>query len=234
MTIPSRTRAETGTVWRARRAAGESTILPDGCMDLIWNGREVLVAGPDTAPYRHRSQRPETLVGLRLPPGTVPLVLGVPADVLRDRRVALDDIWTPERARRWGERLAEADDPAAVLRELAGTRTWEAPTWLAPAAAALGAGHRIDECADHLSMTPRTLHRQSSRYFGYGPKVLQRILRMRAALDDLAAGGDPAEVASGHGYADQSHLHREMMSLTGRTPASFRSHALTPDQPSAQ
>ncbi|RPA12971.1 AraC family transcriptional regulator [Gordonia sp. OPL2] len=190
-------------------------------MDLIWTGREVLIAGPDTVPYRHRSRGPETMVGLRLPPGTVPVVLGVPADVLRDRRVTLDDIWTPGRARRWGDLLAAADDPAAVLRELASIRTWEAPAWLGAAAAALGAGHRIDECADRLSMTPRTLHRQSSRYFGYGPKTLQRILRMRAALDDLTAGVDPADVAAWHGYADQPHLHREVVALTGRTPASF-------------
>ncbi|NED60861.1 helix-turn-helix domain-containing protein, partial [Streptomyces sp. SID10244] len=67
----------------------------------------------------------------------------------------------------------------------------------------------------------RTFHRHSSRFYGYGPKTLQRILRMRAALGDLADGRDLTASAYGHGYADESHMHREFVELTGQGPSAF-------------
>jgi hypothetical protein len=33
----------------AAEAAG--AVLPDGCMDIVWTGAELRVAGPDTAPH---------------------------------------------------------------------------------------------------------------------------------------------------------------------------------------
>ncbi|MGC4960256.1 helix-turn-helix domain-containing protein [Gordonia sp. DT101] len=210
-----------GTVWRARHTAGESTILPDGCMDLIWTGRRVLVAGPDTGPYRYRADSAESMVGLRLPPGMAPNVLGHPAERLRDRRVDLADLWSDTEAQRWCTRLSEGDDPAAVLDEIAHTMVWDPPAWLAPATALLAAGVRVEECADRLGMTVRTFHRHSSRFYGYGPKTLQRILRMRAALGDLTVGRDLTAAAYRHGYADQPHMHREFVELTGRGPSAY-------------
>lgn len=51
--------------------------------------------------------------------------------------------------------------------------------------------------------------------FGYGPKMLVRILRMNQAVD-LARSGTPfAEVAARIGYADQAHLAREVKALAG-------------------
>ncbi|WAC56132.1 helix-turn-helix transcriptional regulator [Gordonia sp. SL306] len=221
MTAGRRAGPPAGTVWRARHPAGESTILPDGCMDLIWTGRRVLVAGPDTGPYRYRADSAESMVGLRLPPGVAPGVLGHPAERLRDRRVDLADLWSDTEADRWCSLLSEADDPAAVLDDIARTRMWDAPAWLAPAAADLAAGVRVGECAERFGMTVRTFHRHSSRFYGYGPKTLQRILRMRAALGDLAAGRDLTASAYRHGYADEPHMHREFVELTGRGPSTF-------------
>jgi len=40
-------------VWR-RKAVGELRVVPDGCMDLIWAGGELLVAGPTRV---HMSRR---------------------------------------------------------------------------------------------------------------------------------------------------------------------------------
>ncbi|MYR04958.1 helix-turn-helix domain-containing protein [Gordonia sp. SID5947] len=188
-------------------------------MDLIWTGRRVLVAGPDTGPYRYRADSPQSMVGLRLPPGMAPAILGHPAERLRDQRVDLADLWSGIVSDRWCSRLSEADDPATVLGEIARTRTWDPPTWLAAAADDLAAGVRVDECADRFGLTVRTFHRHSSRFFGYGPKTLQRIFRMRAALGDLAAGRGVAATACRHRYADQSHMHREFVELTGHGPS---------------
>ena len=44
-------------------AATRSRILPDGCLDLIWDGRELLVAGPDSAARWHDSPAGTTTPG---------------------------------------------------------------------------------------------------------------------------------------------------------------------------
>ena len=46
-----------------------------------------------------------------------------------------------------------------------------------------------------------------------------KLVRFDRAVHRLAAGHGAALVAADSGYADQSHLHREVMAFTGVTPA---------------
>ncbi|MGY2063123.1 helix-turn-helix domain-containing protein, partial [Nocardia gipuzkoensis] len=81
----------------------------------------------------------------------------------------------------------------------------------------LAGGVSVAATADELELGPRRLHRMSLAAFGYGPKVLARVLRMQRALA-LARDGIPfAETASRAGYADQAHLAREVHRLSGRS-----------------
>jgi AraC-like DNA-binding protein len=59
------------------------------------------------------------------------------------------------------------------------------------------------------------LHRRSLAAFGYGPKLLGRILRLNRALDLARAGTPYATVAAQAGYADQAHLSRDVKQLAG-------------------
>lgn len=227
--------AALGTVWSARHSVGPAEILPDGCMDLIWTGRRLLVAGPDTRPHRHVCAVVEEMVGIRLSPGVAPCVLGVPAEELRDLRVDLTDLWRETEVGPWVDALATGAEPAAVLHRLADIRRWELPGWVVPVSGALAGGSRVDGAVDLLDGTTRTLHRRSLRHFGYGPKTLQRILRVRAARADLAAGVEPSVVAADRHFADQSHMHREFVDLVGRAPGTFvRRRPRTTNQSSAQ
>ncbi|WP_435823673.1 helix-turn-helix domain-containing protein, partial [Micromonospora haikouensis] len=78
---------------------------------------------------------------------------------------------------------------------------------------------RLRRPADGL--TPRALHRRCQALFGYGPKTLARILRMRRALALARAGTPLAEVAAASGYADQAHLSRDVRDLAGVAPAAL-------------
>ncbi|MYQ31412.1 helix-turn-helix domain-containing protein, partial [Streptomyces sp. SID4956] len=80
---------------------------------------------------------------------------------------------------------------------------------------ALDAGRPVAGTADELGLGARQLHRRSLTAFGYGPKTLARILRMRRALALARAGVPFAETAVLAGYADQPHLSREVRRLTG-------------------
>ncbi|NES30114.1 helix-turn-helix domain-containing protein [Micromonospora terminaliae] len=204
------------------RGDGPVRVLPDGCLDLLWSSRSgLLVAGPDRTAHLSVSVPGERWVGLRLPPGTGPAVFGVPADELRDQRVPLADLWG-RAAADLADRVAAADAPvAAVLEEVAlgRLRAADGPDPLgARVAARLAAGATVAATAAEVGLGARALHRRSRLLFGYGPKTLARILRMRRALDLAGAGTPLAEVAVLAGYADQAHLTREVRELAGVPP----------------
>lgn len=77
------------------------------------------------------------------------------------------------------------------------------------------AGLPVTRMAAELGFSERQLHRRCLPVFGYGPKTLTRILRMRRAVD-LARRGTPfAAAAATAGYADQAHMSREVRALNG-------------------
>ncbi|MGW2013851.1 helix-turn-helix domain-containing protein [Streptomyces sp. NPDC001927] len=200
-------------------------VLPDGCMDLLWHDGRLFVAGPDTFAYVPEAG-PGPYAGLRFAPGDAPALLGVPASVLRDRRVELGALWGEARARRLAERVSAAPDPAAALEALAVDRAADAqdPDPLIRAVARrLAAGRPVGETAEAVGLGARQLHRRSLDAFGYGPKTLARILRLQRALALVRAGVPYAEAALRAGCADQAHLARETRALAGTTLSAYAS-----------
>lgn len=203
-------------MWTNARATGSHRILPDGCMDLIWADGALLVAGPDTT--AHLADGAGTYTGLRFPPGTAPTVLGVPAHELRDLRVPLAELWAADDVGRATDRVARTPQRGRALEQIAARRLRDGmpphPA-ITAVARALRAGSSVGAVADSVGLSARQLHRRSLDAFGYGPKMLARVLRMNRALD-LVRGGIPfAETAYRAGYADQSHLTREVKELAG-------------------
>ncbi|MDW8805765.1 helix-turn-helix domain-containing protein [Streptomyces scabiei] len=196
---------------------GSGRVLPDGCMDLLWHDGRLLVAGPDTRAYVTGGSS-GGWAGLRFFPGQAPAFLGVPAHELRDRRVALADLWPPADVRRLTARVNAAPDPVSGLEEVVLERAAEVgrpDPVLRQVVAALDAGRPVAVTADELGLGARQLHRRSLAAFGYGPKTLARVLRLRRALA-LARDGVPfAETAARSGYADQAHLARDVRELAG-------------------
>ncbi|CAL9290275.1 helix-turn-helix domain-containing protein [Streptomyces sp. SudanB182_2057] len=192
-------------------------VLPDGCMDLLWSEGRLLVAGPDTRPYAPEGpDRP--WAGIRFFPGTAPALLGVPAHELRDLRVEVADLWPAARVRRLCDRVAAAPDPARALEGIALERAAEAEApdpLLRRLVECLDEGRPVSAAAAELGIGERRLHRRCLTAFGYGPKTLARILRLRRALALARAGTPYAETAVRAGYADQPHLAREVRRLAG-------------------
>nr|WP_202478126.1 helix-turn-helix domain-containing protein [Streptomyces sp. SID5470] len=188
--------------------------MPDGCMDLLWHEERLLVAGPDTRAYV-TDGAPSTWTGLRFPPGCAPAFLGVPAHELRDRRVELADLWPVSEVRRLRSRTAKASVPATALENIALERAAPPDPALRALVAALDAGRPVAATADEIGLGARQLHRKSLVAFGYGPKTLARILRLRRALALAGAGVPFAETAARCGFADQAHLARDVRELAG-------------------
>jgi methylphosphotriester-DNA--protein-cysteine methyltransferase len=199
-------------------------VLPDACVDLIWNGARLFVAGPDTGPVVRHDPPGSFFAGVRFKPGHAPAALGLPASALRDQRVDANDVLGARAARRIEAAIA-GRSPGDAARHLEG---WVTTT--ASAQEAFGAIDAIRDSvlstdvgaiADDVGVTARTLHRRCLESFGYGAKTLQRVLRFRRflTLAERSPASGLATLAVDAGYADQSHLSRESMRLSGLTPA---------------
>jgi AraC-like DNA-binding protein len=215
---------------RVPAASEPSTrVLPDGCVDLVWRDGQLITAGPDRGPFVSPAPAGTTIVGLRMWPGVAGPALGLPARELRDLRVSLDGLWGSAGrglAERMGDAVSSAERRAMLEAAIAGRRrVMPLPDRLVRAAAAtLGRpGSRVGELSRDLGVSERQLLRRFDDAVGYGPKTLDRVLRFqrfRARARSLAVGEDElARVALDLGYADQSHLSRECVRLSGLTPA---------------
>ncbi|CAM3071423.1 helix-turn-helix domain-containing protein [Tsukamurella hominis] len=199
--------------WTSVGGAGPALILPDGCMDVIVVDGAPIVAGPDAVAARTSGFDGARLDGLRLPSGMLPQLLGIAADELTGRRVALSDV-LPHR------RIPRTNDPEAIAVAL--LDGVDLDRRIGAVAARLGAGRTVAQIAAESGLGERALHRLARRSFGYGPKTLARIQRFQRALEPIRAGRALAEVAATSGYADQAHLTREVRALTGAPPTALR------------
>ncbi|KLI98309.1 helix-turn-helix domain-containing protein [Luteimonas sp. FCS-9] len=228
MPPPPALRDRVRRVWhyRASASAAAPLVLPDGCVDLIWDGAQLFVAGPDQQAMTAQLAPDARLTGLRLSPGVAHRLLGTPMHWLADRRVAADTIIGP-RAGLLARRLSDGGDPAETLLAAVG----EVPVQPDPRMAWLFAqlhgmdAPRVPDLARQLGISERSLHRHCLEAFGYGPKVLDRVLRLQRLLCLAPRAATLTRAALDAGYADATHLSHDVRRLTGLTPtALLRDH----------
>ena len=224
-------------VWAHEGGAGSGEpfrVLPDGCVDVVWNGASLRVAGPDTGPVLEALPAGAPVSGIRFHPGAAPALLGVPASAIRDARVPLASLWGAD-AVRLSEALSEAgsvEERAALLeRAMAGRAVRAgAPDPLVGALVrrlAQGGQGRLeglDGLAGELGVSTRQLLRRCTAAVGYGPKVLERVLRFQEVMRRMQAEPEVplGRLAAAVGYADQAHLAHETAALGGLTPGALR------------
>lgn len=193
-------------------------------------GEEPRLLGPLTAAAHLHIPAGGTVVGIRLRPGVVGRLAGLPADELTDVDVAGTDLWRD--MNRLTDTLGDAPTPHAaldLLQRFVGHAVGEPDPvvdeavrrlmpWRAGGPAALPA---------LLSISERQLRRRCHAAVGMGPKELQRMLRFHGftarvqAAVDRAEPGDLARWAVDAGYHDQAHLTRECRRIAGVTPGEF-------------
>jgi AraC-like DNA-binding protein len=184
-----------------------------------------LIAGLGFGALQVRGEGIESLQ-VRLSPVVAHGVLGAPASELGHSVANLEDVWGRDAARiqdqvheasSWDDRFAIVD---AVLlgRYEAGpsvnpevARAWERIV------ASRGRA-RVDELALETGWSRTRLWSRFRSQIGLSPKHAARLVRFDHAAHYLAAGLSGAQVAAEGGYADQSHLNRDVMSFTGATP----------------
>ncbi len=209
-----------GFVWTSVATGDEVRVLPDGCMDFLWDGASISIAGADTRAQVFHSDPGTMMTGLRFAPGYAPRVLGAPADEFTDQRVPLDAIWPTETVERITELLIASPAPGQELETIAlGTcpENDEHTALIDQVVVLAHEGRNSTMIADQVGLSTRQLQRRSAAAFGYGAKRLVRVLRMQQALDYVRRGARVADSAARVGYADQSHLAREVKEMAGVT-----------------
>lgn len=167
---------------------------------------------------------------IRLSPVVARALLGVAVAELDGAVVTVDELWGREAARlgerlaalaTWEERFASADAWLAGRRAAAAAGAAAAQPEVAWAwreiLASCGTA-RIEHLAAELGWSRKRLWSRFHAQVGLPPKRAAKLVRFDHAVHGLAVGRQAAEVAAERGYADQSHLHRDVMAFTGLTP----------------
>ncbi len=163
-------------------------------------------------------------VQIRLSPFTASAVLRLPLAELSGGIVSLDDLWGRD-AIRLSERLHETrswPERFALIEATLSTRWCDDHRRAAPEIAwawhqiiASRGRFRIEHLATEVGWSRQRLWSRFGAHIGLTPKRAAMLVRFDHAIHQLVRGLSPAQVAADTGYADQSHLHRDVQEFTG-------------------
>ncbi|QQR88321.1 MAG: AraC family transcriptional regulator [Flavobacteriales bacterium] len=170
---------------------------------------------------------------LRLRPGTLPTLVGLPAHELNDTVVDLDLLLGALFATvrdRLGERLeqrgaqAMLDEAEDILAPLFPMSAVERRVGIA-----LQALHRrggigtVGVLSDELGCSQKHLNDLFHRHCGLGPKRYASLVRFQALLRRLEHESAPdwTQLALEHGFYDQSHMVNQFQEMTGHSPTCY-------------
>jgi AraC-like DNA-binding protein len=187
--------------------------------------RGSLAAGLVPGGVRVRGQDIKCLQ-VRLSPVTAHAVLGASSE-LGQTVAGLDDLWGRDAARAQEQLRAAGSWPDRfAIAEAALSRRWDAGRPADPEVAfaweqmmSNQGWVRVEQLAAETGWSRKRLWSRFRSQIGLTPKRAARLIRFDHAAHRLAAGETAALVAADSGYADQSHLHRDVMTFAGITPA---------------
>ena len=213
-------------------------VLPFPALNLVVEPGGARLYGPAT----RRSFRDLTgtgwAFGLLLRPAAVPFLYAAPG-ALRDADTALE---VPALRIPVTDAMgSKADDDGAARRAaaVAAASDWVEAALPKPQPESLLANRfeelieatpsltRVDQAADRLGVSVRTLQRIARKHVGLPPLAMIRRYRLQEAAQRLRTdpGLNIADVAAELGYADHAHLTDVFREVLGFTPSGYRREA---------
>ena len=213
-------------------AVSRQDLLPFPACNLVVEHDLVGLAGPSTRAGSRELAGRGWAVGALLRPAAVPHLTPDP-HALRDRYEPLDmpqlhdAVSTAMTGGGDGRRTRAVEAFTAWL--VATLPPPDADGLLANALADLVDGDptvlQVQDAADRLGVSARTLQRLARRCIGLPPAAMIRRRRLQEAAERLRTDPDAdlASLAADLGYADQAHLSRDFRTTLGFTPSAYRS-----------
>jgi AraC-like DNA-binding protein len=205
--------------------------------------RAGFVAGLTDQLAVHRYARYQEGIQLMLTPVGARALLGLPLVELAQRVVALEDLLPGEAAAlvaqlqqepAWAPRFARLE--AWLAHRLASRAPDPVVGWACAQLQQARGALPIRQLGQQAGYSERQLIRRFLEHVGIGPKRYARLVRFDALMAQLRAAPrerDWGGLAVRFGYADQSHLVREVRQFTGTTPTALET-LLEPFGPGAR
>ncbi|MET8523513.1 helix-turn-helix domain-containing protein [Nocardioides sp. NPDC004968] len=189
-------------------------------------------------PVSTRSGRSHACVQVYLTPLGVSRLLGVPGQEVAGRVIAAEDL-IPQLGPSLSERLAAAGTwrprldlvQSALLARaggVAGDPVDPLVSWLWDRITESGGQARIRDLVTETGWSHRYVTTCFQRAVGLTPKAAAGVIRFERAAADISTSSihrlgtlPVAEVAARHGYADQSHLTRDVVRYAGEPPSAL-------------
>jgi AraC-like DNA-binding protein len=216
--------------WRTEEPY-ETKVLSYPSVHLVFEEPAPLVYGVHRSLFVRRLVGRGQVLGVKFLPGCFRPFAAGPVSDLTDRRVPAADVF-PQRVEDVGRavlRGTDLDEMVAAVEEFLVDVLPEADPVAHEVAAMVEtmtadpALFRVDQAAEALHVSVRTLQRLFADYVGASPKWVLRRARLQEAAShaDQGARIDWAALADDLGYFDQAHLTRDFTAVVGVPPARY-------------
>ncbi|MSR98524.1 helix-turn-helix transcriptional regulator [Arthrobacter sp. BL-252-APC-1A] len=214
-------------------------VLPFPALNLVVEPAGTRLYGPATRRSVRDLQGTGWAFGLLLRPAAVPLLCADPG-ALKDASTALERPGLRMPVTAAMESKANDDDGGARrAAAVAAASAWVEAALPKPPPESLLANRfedlieadpsltRVDQAADLLGVSVRSLQRIARKHVGLPPLAMIRRYRLQEAADRLRTDPDLgiADVAAELGYADHAHLTDVFREVLGFTPSEYRRSA---------
>ncbi|PHI20918.1 AraC family transcriptional regulator [Lewinellaceae bacterium SD302] len=234
------------------KAPARNTIVPDGCIKLIFHHADpyrhlptdgppiqlpsCFVVGQLTQPYAVEPMgKTATFFVCFHPNGFLPFT-SLPIREMENKAIPLSTVFGPAgnqlgqdilNAASTENRIAKAE--AFLFARLSEKKTIDRIVDSTVASILTANGKQsVSELSNHHAVSRRQLARKFSTTIGLSPKQLSKTIRLQAALKLLLAKDHNklTELAYQNEYYDQAHFIREFKEFTGLTPKEFYGNEL--------
>lgn len=208
--------------------ARATTVLPDGCSDLILHVDARGHAGWHVSPLTDTAMAVpgcagEWWLGYRMQPGTT---IDTDALLRSAQAISIRACFSRLRSGMDGEMHVAMNGALDTQMDTALLAAIDAHTCLNQRAEealhALAHAPTVGKAAQRLGVSERSLERLTKRATAQPPRFWRALARVRRAAQALTTAQPLADIAADHGYADQAHFSRECQRWLGQTPAVLR------------
>lgn len=226
--------------WWLEVAPGNTTIevIPDNAVDLVMSPeieQFSILYLPASEKFIIPLNGPIVYVGISFRAGFVGDYFNISQDVMRDLTPGENTTTTLSITElvRGVQELEQPDQLAIALNNLVSARLSHRQSnsgkatklnvdkALAAMQASVGM-NGMEDVAEQFGLSDRQFRRIMSSLFGYGPKKVQRVMRLQSSLKEIFAS---ELLAEDDGFFDEAHKIKEVRALTGLTPGQIRKMA---------
>lgn len=212
----------------------EQQVLVHPVVNVVFEAQGAIVSGVDTGRFATVLEGSRRALGVMFRPAAFAPFLDDPLSALTDKELPLSavpaladlepllvplvaDLDVP------AEQLAATADAAMAERAPDARQPCETTTEWAELAVRDRGLNRVEDLANAVGVSVRTLQRAFTEHIGIGPKWFLRRYRIYEAAERVAHQErvDWAELAADLGYADQAHLTRDFTAAFGLPPAQY-------------